>query len=559
VNIWKYLAQKMRCSVGNLVMVTFCAALLAACAQIKDADDAVKNAANTVQTVQAKADAAQQVVSRTSASWLLGDTVQVDPELSPILLRRIAWQPEHKVSLSELAAYITQQVGLPVDVNEVQRVGGENLPNLLSSGTSNGSGAASGSQLPMPPASLTAALSNNGPKQLPLMAVSFDGNVKGLLDFAANEEGLWWKMDDGAVEFYGAVTKTFYIPAINRKSIGSNSVVAQSGPGSLTSSSTSSTTSSSSTGATGNASMTDSYSVDVWGTIEKTAKTVAGRSGGADADVSAQPALSSITVTGSPTQVKNVEEWVKGLSDKLSQQVLISVSMYSVDLSNEDNYSWNPSVIFNKLSSVYGLSLAGAGVPAVTGSLTPMVLSATASSGKLDGSTLAVNALSTLGHVSETETQSVVTLNGQPAPLQIANEVTYLAESGSTISANVGSTSTLTPGVVTTGFTATFMPQIVNGRVLLAMDMTNSVLNSISTATSDGSSIQTPNVSSTTFQQSVSLTPGQALLLSGIQQDSAQVNRSGVGTPENFLLGGGVDGTRDKKLIAIVITARVLQ
>ena len=556
------LASKMRSVADSFVMAAVGAVMLAGCAQIKEADDSVKHAADTVQSEQAKADAGQPVVSRTSASWLLGDTVQVDLQLSPILLRQIAWQPQHKVSLSELAAYITQQVGLPVDVNEVQHIGGENLSNLLSASGSNGATGVSGAQLPLPPASLTTALSNSSGKDkpLPLMTVSYQGDVKGLLDFAANEEGLWWKMDDGAVEFYRTVTKTFYIPAINRKSTGTNSIVAQSGPGSLTSGSTS-TTSSSSTGATGNTSVTDSYTVDVWNTIEKTAKTVAGKSGEVDADVSAQPALSSITVTGTPTQVKNVENWVRGLSDKLSQQVLISVSVYSVDLSNEDNYSWNPSVIYNKLSSVYGLSLVAPGAPAVTGSLAPLVISGTAGSGssKLDGSQLAMNALSTLGHVSETVTQSVVTLNGQPAPMQIANEVTYLAESGSTISANVGSTSTLTPGVVTTGFTATFMPQIVNGRILLSMDMTNSVLNSITTATSDGSSIQTPNVSSTTFQQSVSLTPGAALLLSGIQQDSTQVNRSGVGSAANFLLGGGVDGTHDKKLIAIVITAHVLQ
>ncbi|MBW4919585.1 PilN family type IVB pilus formation outer membrane protein, partial [Klebsiella pneumoniae] len=110
-------------------------------------------------------------------------------------------------------------------------------------------------------------------------------------------------------------------------------------------------------------------------------------------------------------------------------------------------------------------------------------------SSSLNGSQLAVNALSTLGHVSETVTQSVVTLNGQPAPMQVANQVTYLAQSGTTNTANVGSSTTLTPGVVTTGFTATFLPQIVNGRILLTMDMTNSVLNSINQASSNGSTI----------------------------------------------------------------------
>lgn len=530
---------------------------MAGCAQINAGEDAVRRDARAVEDEHAKAQIVQPVVSRTSASWLLGDTVQVDPELSPILLRPIAWQPPHKVALSELAAYITQQVGLPVNIAEVQRVGGSSLADLVGStsiGTTPG-----GAQLPGPPPSLTAALSGQT-KQLPLMTVAYQGDVKGLLDFAANAEGMWWKMEDGAVEFYGSVTKTFYIPAINRHSTGTNSIVAQSGPGSLNSGS-GSTGGSGGGGSstTGSSAATDAYDVDVWKTIAKTAQTVAGTSGGGKAEVAAEPSLSSITVTGSPSQVKNVEAWVKGLTDKLSQQVMISVAVYSVDLSNEDNYSWNPSVLYSKLSTMYGLSLAGPGVPAVTGSLSPMVLTATAGkSSSLNGSQLAVKALSSLGHVSERVTQSVVTLNGQPAPMQIANEVTYLASSSSTVSANVGSTSALTPGVVTTGFTATFMPQIVNGKILLSMDMTNSVLNRIDEASSNGSSIQTPNVSSATFQQSVSLTPGAALMLAGVQQDNVQVNRSGVGAPSNFLFGGGVDGSRQKKLVAIVITARVL-
>ncbi|MFM0265539.1 hypothetical protein [Paraburkholderia sediminicola] len=543
---------------GSVVLPALAAMLVLGCAQIKESDDTVKHAADTVVSEQAKAQIARPVISRTSASWLLGDTVQVNPELSPILLRPIAWQPQKKVSLSELAAYITQQVGLPVDISEVQRVGGSNLSSLATPAPNNSISA--GAQLPLPPAMLTAALSNaQGSKQLPLMDVAFQGNVKGLLDFAANEEGLWWKMDDGAVEFYATVTKTFYVPAINRKSTGSNSIVAQSGPGSLNSGSGTGTSGGTSGSATGSSNAADSYEVDVWKTLKDTAKTVAGSSGGGEAQVSVEPSLGSIHVTGSPTQVKNVEEWTKGLTDKLSQQVMISVSVYSVDLSNEDNYSWDPSVLYSKVANMYGLSLVAPGAPAVTGSLSPLIVSATAGkSSSLNGSQLAVKALSTLGHVAETVTQSVVTLNGQPAPMQVANEVTYLASSGSTISANVGSTSTLTPGVVTTGFTATFLPQIANGKVLLSMDMTNSVLNRIDTATSNGSSIQTPNVSSTTFQQSVQLTPGAALLLTGLQQDSNAVNRSGVGSPSSFLLGGGVDGTRAKKLIAIVITARVL-
>ncbi len=136
------LPKALRALLGAVAM----AAILGGCAQIKDANNAVKTAADKVVDEQAKAAIQQPIVQRTSGSWLLGDTVQVDPETSPILKRQIAWQPQQKVTLAELAAYITQQVGLPVDISEVQHVGGASATDMLSTSTA----AAGSGQLPLP-------------------------------------------------------------------------------------------------------------------------------------------------------------------------------------------------------------------------------------------------------------------------------------------------------------------------------------------------------------------------------------------------------------------------
>jgi hypothetical protein len=117
---------------------------------------------------------------------------------------------------------------------------------------------------------------------------------------------------------------------------------------------------------------------------------------------------------------------------------------------------------------------------------------------------------------------------------------------------------TLTPGTITTGFTAMFLPQIVNGKIFLGMHMTNSTLTKLDSAGSGGASIQTPNVDNSIFPQNVMLTPGDSLLLTTLQIDNGNSNRSGIGSPNNFALGGGVDNNTGKQLIAIVITAKVL-
>ena len=238
--------------------------------------------------------------------------------------------------------------------------------------------------------------------------------------------------------------------------------------------------------------------------------------------------------------------------------------MYTVTITKGETYNWDPSVVFKQTAGAFGYNLT-AGTPFTpTGGATPVTIAASVLStakgttAQYSGSQAAFQALSTLGDVSETLSQSIVTLNGQPAPLQVANQQGYLASSMSMQTANVGSSTTLTPGTVTTGFTATFLPKIVNGKILLYMTITNSALIGITSISSSGSSIQNTNVDSNTFQQSVSLTPGDALMLTGLQKNRGSKNSSGVGTPSNFLLGGGVNNDTAKSMIAIVVSAKVI-
>jgi type IVB pilus formation R64 PilN family outer membrane protein len=187
-----------------------------------------------------------------------------------------------------------------------------------------------------------------------------------------------------------------------------------------------------------------------------------------------------------------------------------------------------------------------------------MLSSATGAASQYSGSQVAVQALATLGNVTQVFSRSAMSMNGQPAPIQVAQQTSYLAENSTTSTANVGSTSGLIPGTVTTGFTAMFLPRIDNGRVLLGMNMTISNLVSLDTITSGSESIQVPTVDSSTFQQSVSLKPGQTLLLTGYSQSGDNTTRNGVGSPYMPLLGGGANASTTKQMIAIVITAKIL-
>jgi type IVB pilus formation R64 PilN family outer membrane protein len=280
------------------------------------------------------------------------------------------------------------------------------------------------------------------------------------------------------------------------------------------------------------------------------------------AEVAINAAAGSITVTGSPAEVRHMETWVKTLSDQLSQQVQIDVNIYTVAVNSEENYSWNPSVIFKSAGNL-GFNVTGVQTPAVIGGMTPFNIGASViNSSNYAGSTAALNALSTIGKVTEKLHQQAIAMNGQPTPVQLARQQSYLASSNSTTSANVGTTTSLTPGTFTVGFTAMFVPRIINGKIVLAMTMTNSALVSLKTVTSGSgssqASIQTPDIDTSTFQNTVTLTPGDALLLTSLTKETGSNQNSGIFSPFFYLLGGGFDSTAGKQIMAIVVTAKVL-
>ncbi|HEY8027001.1 MAG TPA: PilN family type IVB pilus formation outer membrane protein, partial [Burkholderiaceae bacterium] len=166
-----------------------------------------------------------------------------------------------------------------------------------------------------------------------------------------------------------------------------------------------------------------------------------------------------------------------------------------------------------------------------------------------------INALSQQGKVREETSASVVTLNNQPVPVQVATQTSYLASSQTTLTNTVGVSTTLTPGVVTTGFNMSILPHVLNnGSLLLQFTADISALEKLDTVPSGTGSIQVPTVDTRNFMQRVSMKSNETLIISGFEQTDDQLTKNGVGTPSNYLFGGGLNGTHAKQVIVILIT-----
>lgn len=296
------------------------------------------------------------------------------------------------------------------------------------------------------------------------------------------------------------------------------------------------------------------------------------------------PEMAMITVTAPPTSLDRVSDYIERVNQRFSKNVMIDVKIYDVSLNENAGVGFSADMLYTKLGS-YGVQVAGGSVGVlgatpqdlatiaaretakiaaanavaaaagttvtntvidpVTGA-THVVTTTTAPAvapqapyvadapSRFSGSAALARALESFGKISSITSGQVMAVNGQPAPLQIATEVTYLASTTTTSgnratvdpvtgdSSNISSS--LTPGSVVVGLTANFLPQVLgDNRILLQYQLTSSSLAGMTTVSSGGSSIQTPTVSSQSLQQQAFVRDGEAIVLFGLEQNASSV------------------------------------
>jgi len=154
---------------------------------------------------------------------------------------------------------------------------------------------------------------------------------------------------------------------------------------------------------------------------------------------------------------------------------------------------------------------------------------------------------------------SVATQNGQPAPVNISRQTTYIASISINNTVNAGSQTSVTPGVVTTGFQMVVVPLVLpDGRILLQLNVQSSTLDAINVVNvggQNGTSVGTPQISEQSFVQRLPLHAGDSFVLAGFQQVQDNAQYKGV-LPRGPLsvLGGQTNDDHKKVTTVIVVT-----
>lgn len=406
------------------------------------------------------------------------------------------------------------------------------------------------------------------------MALNWSGSLSGLLDAVASYFGMQWDYRGGQIRLYRNEARTFTLAALPSMSTIRSGVTTTGGGTSGNGGGQAAQSAGGGTAGTGgqaSGSMmqdtSNETSIKLWEDIKAAIDTMLPAGGKA----TMSPATGTLTVLAPPLAMRRIAAYVEEQNGRIIRQVTVSVKVLRVDLNDSYDLGLDLGGVFRQLSGQYAVSLAGPAPLPVTAGTPASYLIQTARNGSkgqwATGSELAqtshavVDALQTMGKVSLMTETSVTTLNGQVAPVSVAEQQSYVASTATTLaSGTAGTTQTqVTPATLVTGFNMQLLPRILDdGQVLLQYSLSLSDLKALNEFESNGTRVQLPDVNIRSFLQQSLMHSGDLLVLAGYQSVANKLGDTGLPGIGPSLLGGSVQSARSRSILVIMMAPQLL-
>ncbi|MBA4242230.1 MAG: hypothetical protein C0448_16030 [Sphingobacteriaceae bacterium] len=382
--------------------------------------------------------------------------------------------------------------------------------------------------------------------------------LESALDLMASKGNVAWSWNGSAIEIYRYETKTYNIAALSGQTTTNSTVAIQSdvsgGGGTGGQAANASGVSGQATSGVTRTSITTS-----WDDVRAYLVSMLSPSG----TIAVLESAGVVTVKDTPAVQARIGKAIKELNTVIGQQIYMDVNVYSVVVSDEDNYGVNWNVVWEKMSRGIAVSLANS-IPAATGATQ---IGVTVADGRFTGSSAMFNALSTIGQTSVVNQFSISTLNGQATPIGNNRKISFIQSITSTPSTTVGVAPAvqINPGAVYQGIGMSVTPRLQKDtdKMLLEYSLSLNDVEAIEPFTTgagdNAQTIQLPTTTVKNILQRASLKSGQTLILSGFKQSNSNLTYSGVGSARNQALGGNRNAQNSSQYLVITVTPYVAQ
>lgn len=363
--------------------------------------------------------------------------------------------------------------------------------------------------------------------------IFYDGNLKGLLDSVSTSTGYGWTFADNTVTFSKVISKTYTIYALPGTNSYTNTLTNKNKNNEGSSASgLGQTVSNGDTTSDTSQTVKSNFQYDTYKEIVANIKGLLSSKG----TVTANQGAGTVTVHDSADKIKLVDNYINEINKKMARQVAINVQVWSLELNDNSELGFNINALFENTD----MNIIAGNVANLANNITASIVT-----GKLKGSSATLSALREFGKASQVTSASGIVMSNQPLPALAVNRTAYLA-SMSTSTTDYGQTTDLIPGEITTGFSMTVTPHILERReVILQYNVHLSSLEDMQRFSTDTVAVDLPQVNNRSFSQRMRMKMGQTLVLAGYQQKNKSNNKKA-----GFLLGGNTQS--DGKSILII-------
>jgi general secretion pathway protein D len=172
-----------------------------------------------------------------------------------------------------------------------------------------------------------------------------------------------------------------------------------------------------------------------------------------------------VTITGTKSQIERINRYLTQLKDRLHKQVMLETKIFELRYADQNNTGVDWSKFQLSLGGKFGNSISGDQY----GSFNAPSYSFNYQF-SMDG---LIDFLNRYGTVSTLSTPKILTLNNQPAVINVGNQINYRYQSGSVSATNVGAstTNTYVMSSVFIGLTLNIVPEITDdGFIILRIN-----------------------------------------------------------------------------------------
>lgn len=389
------------------------------------------------------------------------------------------------------------------------------------------------------------------------MPVAYEGSLSGLLDLVSGYFGVSWRYDGTSVSIIRYETRVFSIEALPGTQSVKDGMKEDESSGSSGGSMSGSGGGGSSGGGSTSAlqqSAEMNVEIKVWDELGQTITSMLGGVGNAVV----APSSGTITVTTTPELMRVVAQFIEEENKRLSKQIAINVEIYRVDLGNEVTFDFAFETALAKLSDFgarYASPTTAAAATAGAGKLSIAILNPSENRNGV------FSALSTLGNTSRMAQFPMTTLNNRPVSRRIGKDTAYVSSlTNTTGSISSSSSVSVTTGVVRDGFSLQLTPRLLDdGRIVLQYSLSLTDLLGFKPVIIQGTELELPETASRVFVQQALLKSGSTLFIGGYDDRMDTQDTRGVGSPFNFMLGGGYDDSFTHSMMFMAITPQVLE